>query len=68
VILTNAHRANFLERLSTLPPESDLCDYYNEFNAARETEAGKPMAAGIQALRSALSQLDEDSVVVIVVG
>jgi len=64
-IFTDTHRKAYVDRLA---PESfseqKLCDYYNEFNATAEPDAGKPMLDGIRAFRQSLSALDEDSVIV----
>lgn len=64
-IFTEAHRQAYV---GTLAPESfskqKLGDYYNEFNATDEPDAGQPMLDGIRAVRQSLSALDGDSVVV----
>jgi hypothetical protein len=64
-IFTDAHRAAYADRLA---PESfseqKLCDYYNEFNASAEPDAGQPMRDGIRAFRQSLSALDGDSMIV----
>lgn len=67
-IFTNAHKQAYLAKLSEPFSEQALCDYYNEFNETQETEAGKPMLDGIQALRQSLAALDENSVIVFSVG
>ena len=64
-ILTDAHRLAYVDRLA---PEcfskQKLGEYYNEFNAADELDAGQPMLDGIRALRKSLSELNVDSVIV----
>jgi hypothetical protein len=64
-IFTDTHRAAYVDRLA---PESfseqKLRDYFNEFNATAEPQAGKPMLDGIRAFRQSLSALDGDSVIV----
>ena len=68
IILTRTHRDKFTERLSAETSEKELCDYYNEFNSTSETDAGKPMADSIRALRDALVQIETDSVIALVIG
>jgi len=64
-VFTDAHRQAYVSRLA---PESfsaqQLGDYYNEFNATDEPDAGQPMLDGIRALRQSLNALDADSVIV----
>ena len=64
-IFTNTHREAYIDKLT---PESfseqKLCDYFNEFNASAEPDAGRPMLDGIRALRESLRTLDADSVIV----
>jgi len=64
-VFTDAHRQAYVSRLA---PESfsaqQLGDYYNEFNATAEPDAGQPMLDGIRALRQSLNALDADSVIV----
>lgn len=68
-VLTNALRLKYLDKLNSLSvPEEDLRDYYNEFNATSESEAGKPMLAGVSTLREALSRVDESSVILFIIG
>jgi len=63
-VFTDAHR----DYIGKLAPESfsaqKLGDYYNEFNATDEPDAGQPMLEGIRAFRQSLSALDADSVIV----
>jgi len=63
-VFTNGHKDAFLTRLGGEFSEEALCAYYNEFNGTHETEAGKPMLDGIQAMRQSLSALDENSVII----
>lgn len=64
-ILTDAHRQAYVAKLV---PESfsaqALGDYYNQFNATHEREAGHPMLDGVRAFRQSLSAVDADSVIV----
>ncbi|MEX2316122.1 MAG: hypothetical protein WD669_03155 [Pirellulales bacterium] len=68
-IFTHAHRRAYFDNL--LPEnftEAMLCDYYNDFNATNEPNAGQPMLDGIRALRQSLNALDESSVVLFCIG
>lgn len=67
-IFTDAHKRAFLSKLDGQFSEQALCDYYNQFNGAAETDAGKPMLDGVHAFRRSLSTLDEGSVVVFSIG
>jgi hypothetical protein len=64
-IFTDAHRQAYAGKLT---PESfsapELGDYYNDFNATNEPNAGQPMLDGIRALQQSLSALNGDSVIV----
>jgi hypothetical protein len=64
-VFTDAHRQAYVSKLA---PETfsaqKLGDYYNEFNATDEPDAGQPMLDGIRAFRQSLSALDGDSVIV----
>ena len=64
-VFTDAHRQAYAGKLA---PESfseqKLCDYYNEFNATDESDAGQPMLDGVRAFRQSLSALDDGSVIV----
>jgi hypothetical protein len=67
-IFTEAHKRAYLARLSEEFSEQGLRDYYNEFNATADSEAGKPMLDGIRWLRQSLSALGQDSVIIFSVG
>ena len=67
-ILTDAHRQSYLAELEGALSEEVLCDYYNEFNGSAETEAGKPMLDGVRAFQQALSQVDDNSVIIFSIG
>ena len=64
-IFTDAHRQAYVGKLA---PESfseqELCDYYNEFNATAEPNAGQPMLDGVRSFQQSLSTLDSGSVIV----
>lgn len=64
-IFTNAHKQAYFTKLDEQFSEEKLCNYFNEFNAADEAEAGKPMLDGIRAIHQSLNQIDEESVVVL---
>jgi hypothetical protein len=62
-IFTNAHKEAFLTKLGGEFSEEALRDYYNEFNGSADSEVGKPMLDGIQALRECLETLDDNSII-----
>jgi hypothetical protein len=68
-IFTDPQRQAYVGRLA---PESfsedKLRDYYNEFNATDEPDAGQPMLDGIRAFRQSLNALDGDSVMLFCIG
>jgi hypothetical protein len=67
-VLSNAHKQNYLTKLSEDFSEQALCDFYNKFNGSAETEVGKPMLDGVRAFRDGLSQLDDSSVIIFSIG
>ncbi len=68
-VFTEAHKHAYLARLTPQSfAEATLRDYYNEFNAASEPEAGKPMLDGIRAIQGSLQALDENSVIIFSIG
>jgi hypothetical protein len=69
VIFTKEQSDAYLERLdpSGLSVEQ-LRDYYNKFNGVNEPDAGMPMIDGVRAIRQSLAQLDDASVVVLVIA
>ncbi|MES1228315.1 MAG: hypothetical protein ABUL72_06550 [Armatimonadota bacterium] len=70
-ILTPGIKADVLTKLSHFKPTaSSLASYYNEFNdAEEEVEAIAPaMEAAIECLKTSLVAIDDDSVVLVVVG
>jgi hypothetical protein len=68
-VFTNELRAKYLDKLNSLSvPEEEVRDYYNQFNAANESAAGKPMLDGLNSLRQALSMVDDSSVIVFVIS
>jgi hypothetical protein len=68
-IFTDAHKRAHLARLAPQSfSEAELRDYYNEFNATSEPEAGKAMLDGIRAIEQSLQSLDESSVIVFSIG
>jgi hypothetical protein len=69
LILSVEHKNAYLERLdpSGLSIEK-LRDYYNKFNEENEPDAGMPMMDGVRAIRQSLAQLDDTSVVILIIG
>ena len=67
-ILTEAHKRNYLAKLTGEFSERSLCDYYNQFNDSDDPEAGKLMLDGVRVLRDNLNQLDDSSVIVCSIG
>jgi hypothetical protein len=62
---TNAQRRAFLPRLDPQQfSESELRDYFNDFNETNEKEIGRAMLDGVAAFRQCFSQLDDGSVIV----
>ena len=69
LVLTRDQQVLYLDKLrATVFDASDLSAYYNEFNETDEPGAGKAMAAGIDALKTALGAVHADSVVLMHVG
>jgi hypothetical protein len=69
VIFCMEHRDAYLEKLDPDSLSIDkLRDYYNKFNEVNEPDAGLPMIDGVRAIRQSLAQLDDASVVVLVIG
>ena len=66
--LTREHKERYLERLMQEHSESDLRDYYNDLFAAQDEAAGVAMKQGIAAIRQALTEIDEDSFVLLQIG
>src|SRR5580698_7782789 len=67
-IFTDEQKRDYLAKLNEEFSEQGLRDYYNEFNATADTEAGKPMLDGIQSLRQSLNALDKDTVIIFSIG
>jgi len=68
-ILTYAQKEEYLGRLGSGSfSEEALRDYFNEFNAAEESEIGKAMLDGITSIRESLESIDEGSIVLLSVG
>ena len=64
-IFTDTHRQAYVAKLAPESfPEQKLREYYNEFNATDEPDAGQPMLDGIRAFRQSLSAVDDGSVIV----
>jgi hypothetical protein len=47
--------------------ETDLRNYFNEFNETNDQEVGRAMLDGLVALQQSLSQLDSGSVIVFII-
>lgn len=64
-VFTEKHKMAYADQLS---PEffsaALLCEYFNKFNAASETEIGEPMLDGIRAIQESLKKVDGDSVII----
>jgi hypothetical protein len=67
-ILTNEHKKAYLARLEAPFSEETLRDFCNEFDGTHEGEAGQPMLDGIRCLRVCLNALDDESVIVFIIG
>ena len=67
-IFTEAHKRAYLDKLNGDFSESELCAFYNKFNATNEAEVEPPLLEGIRALAQSLNQLDKSSVIVFAVG
>ena len=69
VIFCKDHKDTYLEKLnpSALSVEQ-LRDFYNKFNDADEPDAGLPMIDGVRSIRQSLAQLDDTSVVILVIA
>jgi hypothetical protein len=68
-VLVPSQRTSYIDLLKPeLFSEAELRDYFNAFNETHERDIGKAMQDGVVAFRQALSQLDEDSVVVFSIG
>lgn len=68
-ILTPAQRAAYLDKLAPeLFSETEMRDYFNDFNETNEQDIGKAMLDGIAAFRQSLSQLDDASIIVFVIA
>ena len=67
-ILTRSHK-RYLDRLTPDTfSEEVLRKYYNEFNETSEDEIGKAMLDGVASFRQSLESIDDDSVVLFMVG
>jgi hypothetical protein len=68
--LTPSIRDAYLNRLDQNKySEQELLDYYNEFNECQEgPDLGKAMRDGIAALQLALSQLNDSSIILFIIG
>jgi hypothetical protein len=68
-IFTPTHKEAFLNRLDPAQfSEDEMRQYFNEFNATNEQQIGQAMLDGIRCIRESLGQIDEESVVVFVIG
>jgi len=68
-VLPVEHKAAYLERLdpSAFSAE-EFRRYYNEFHGTEERDLGTSMEDGIGVLRQALTSVDEDSVVLLIIA
>jgi len=67
-ILTSAEKKFMPQLLPEMFSEAVLRDYFNEFNGSNESDIGKAMLYGIQALGESLQSVDENSVVILIIG
>ena len=67
-ILNETHKKAYLAKLSGEFSKEEMNDYYNEFNGVNQSEVGGPMLDGIECLRKCLSSLDDQSIVLLMVG
>jgi len=68
-VLTSMQKKFLPQLLPESFTEEALRNYYNEFNAANEPpEIGKAMHDGVRALRESLQSLDDDSIVLLIIG
>jgi hypothetical protein len=68
-VLTDDHRRAYFDALDPGKfSQAALRDYYNEFNEADEDELGEAMLDGIRAIRQSLASVDENSVVLFIIG
>jgi hypothetical protein len=69
VILTAAQRDACFDAINVAPDrESELRDYFNDFNAANEPDVGRAMLDGLRAIREVLVQVSEKNVVLLTIG
>jgi len=68
-VLSVEHRRAYLERLEPSAFSSEhFRRYYNEFHGTDERDIGDSMTDGIGALRQALMSLDDNSIVLLIIG
>lgn len=68
-ILTARHREKYLEKLDPAHySESELHDYYVEFNEVEFDEAGKAMLDGITLIRKSLEEVTPQTFVLLEIG
>jgi hypothetical protein len=68
-VLTSEHRRDYLTRLNVEDYNADELSAYNQdFNGSEEENAGQPMLDGIKALNDALSQVDDDTIILFGIG
>ncbi len=67
-VLTNSHKKHLPQLQHQSFSEAALRDYYNEFNRTTESDIGKAMLDGIQVLNESLKSVDENSVVILLIG
>jgi hypothetical protein len=69
IVFNNTHKLLYLDKLcSEQFSGKALHDFYNAFNAAREADVSEPMLDGIRAIREALAAIEEESIVIVIIG
>jgi len=67
-VLTKEHKDAYWARLDPDGfDQAELAVYHNEFNETDEPEAGEMMKDGIRAIRDSLGQIEDSSVVVMII-
>ena len=68
-ILTISQKEKYVGRLEAASFSVDaLRDYFNEFNATKESEIGEAMLDGITCIRESLESIDDSSIVLLEIG
>jgi hypothetical protein len=69
VIFCNEHKNVYLEKFDQAQFSVEkLRDYYSNFNEVDAPDAGLPMLDGVHSIQRSLAQLDETSVVILIIA